>query len=45
MNRVNWEEEMQNSDRIYTDEFLLDEIKNLKSRLDELEKKLTSDGK
>lgn len=42
---VDWKEEMKDSPCTYTDEFLLSEIKKLKSRLDELEKQLKNDGK
>ena len=36
--KVDWKEEMKDSDHEYTDEFLLDEVKKLKARLDEMEK-------
>lgn len=43
--KVDWKEEMKDSDHEYTDEFLLEEVKKLKARLDELEKTMKSDGK
>lgn len=43
--KVDWKEEMKDSDHEYTDEFLLDEVKKLKTRLNELEKQLKNDGK
>lgn len=45
MSKVNWNEEMKESERMYSDEFLLDEIKALKERVTQLEKQLQGDGK
>lgn len=42
---IDWKEEMKDSPYKYTDQFLLSEIKNLKSRVNELEKQLKNDGK